>query len=330
MPIPFLLIGLGVATAAVGVGKSIKAAVDMSDAKDLNNEANSIIEEAKFRINKARENTNNSLKTLGREKLNILSTSVSEFLVEFRKIKNVHFRSSIGTRELLVTPPSEKELMELKMMSGHATSILGGIGGGALGGALTAFGAYSAAGTFAAASTGTAIASLSGAAATNATLAFFGGGSLAAGGLGMAGGTMVLGGLVAGPALAIMGFIVGAKASTELNKAYENRANARKFEAEVDVAVDMCNAIAQRADMFTDLLLKLNNYAITQINVMRRAINLHADFRYFNADEQKATAAAVAVINSIKAVIDTPILTEDGNLTNASANVLRDTPIPNN
>ena len=55
------------------------------------------------------------------------------------------------------------------------------------------------------ASTGTAIASLSGAAATNATLAFLGGGSLAAGGLGVAGGTMVLGGLVAGPALAVFG-----------------------------------------------------------------------------------------------------------------------------
>ena len=44
-------------------------------------------------------------------------------------------------------------------------------------GALTAFEAYGAAGALATASTGTAIASLSGAAATNATLAFFGGAS---------------------------------------------------------------------------------------------------------------------------------------------------------
>lgn len=64
------------------------------------------------------------------------------------------------------------EFEELKELGNFATSILGGVAGGALGGAITAFGAYSAAGTFAAASTGTAIASLSGAAATNATLAF--------------------------------------------------------------------------------------------------------------------------------------------------------------
>ena len=46
--------------------------------------------------------------------------------------------------------------------------------------------------TFGVASTGTAISTLSGAAATNATLAWFGGGSLAAGGLGAAGGAVVL------------------------------------------------------------------------------------------------------------------------------------------
>ncbi|MOA59596.1 hypothetical protein D3C78_1842590 [compost metagenome] len=49
------------------------------------------------------------------------------------------------------------------------------------------------------ASTGAAIAGLSGVAATNATLAWFGGGALAAGGAGMAGGAVVLGGLFAIP-----------------------------------------------------------------------------------------------------------------------------------
>jgi hypothetical protein len=49
-----------------------------------------------------------------------------------------------------------------------------------------AFGAWSGAMAFGAASTGTAISALSGIAATNATLAFLGGGSLAAGGLGIA------------------------------------------------------------------------------------------------------------------------------------------------
>lgn len=49
------------------------------------------------------------------------------------------------------------------------------------------------------ASTGASIAGLSGVAATNATLAWFGGGALTAGGAGMAGGAMVLGGFIAVP-----------------------------------------------------------------------------------------------------------------------------------
>lgn len=45
------------------------------------------------------------------------------------------------------------------------------------------------------ASTGTAIATLSGAAATKATLASIGGGTLATGGLGVTGGALILGGI---------------------------------------------------------------------------------------------------------------------------------------
>ena len=99
----------------------------------------------------------------------------------------------------------ETTFEEIGELGHFAASLATGSIAGAAGGALTALGAYSAAATFATASTGTAISTLSGAAASNATLAFFGGGSLATGGLGMAGGTAVLGGLVAGTALLVMG-----------------------------------------------------------------------------------------------------------------------------
>lgn len=68
---------------------------------------------------------------------------------------------------------------------------------GAVVGVATGAAAWWAVSTFGTASTGTAIGSLSGAAATNATLAWFGGGSIAAGGLGVTGGAVVLTGGVA-------------------------------------------------------------------------------------------------------------------------------------
>lgn len=84
-----------------------------------------------------------------------------------------------------------------KFNTGFNTSLKTGFGG--LVGGSAALGAWGLVSLIGSASTGTAISSLSGVAATNATLAWFGGGSLATGGAGMAGGFWVLGGIVAAP-----------------------------------------------------------------------------------------------------------------------------------
>ncbi|WP_351078154.1 hypothetical protein [Shewanella sp. CAL98-MNA-CIBAN-0140] len=84
-----------------------------------------------------------------------------------------------------------------KFSTGCITSMRMGFGG--LVGGTAALGAWGVVTVVGSASTGTAISSLSGVAATNATLAWFGGGSLATGGAGMAGGFWVLGGIVAAP-----------------------------------------------------------------------------------------------------------------------------------
>lgn len=73
------------------------------------------------------------------------------------------------------------------------------VGVGSIAGGTMAVGAWSVVTLLGSASTGTAISGLSGAAATNATLAWFGGGALAAGGTGIVGGMTVLGGIVAIP-----------------------------------------------------------------------------------------------------------------------------------
>lgn len=88
------------------------------------------------------------------------------------------------------------------------TALLQGVGVGGL----AAVGSWVIVSLVGTASTGTAIASLSGAAAYNATLAWFGGGALAAGGGGMATGTVVLGAIVAIPVLAFSTYKTYSKA----------------------------------------------------------------------------------------------------------------------
>lgn len=82
--------------------------------------------------------------------------------------------------------------------SSQSESIIAGSSAGIASSALVT-GSWALVSILGTASTGTAIGSISGIAATNATLAWFGGGSLAAGGAGMAGGAAVISGLVAIP-----------------------------------------------------------------------------------------------------------------------------------
>lgn len=326
MPLPLLFIGVAAATGSFGVGKAVKAGIDENNAKRINKSANEIVDTSTAYINAQREACGNSLRQLGEEKLYILNSTITEFLDTFSKIKNVDFKETEGLEELKKLHVDEKEFVELKSMVSFAGSLAGGAVAGTAGGALAAFGAYGAAQALACASTGTAIASLSGAAATNATLAFFGGGSLAAGGLGMAGGAAVLGGLVAGPALMVMGFVAGHAAKKDLEKAYTNRAEAIEIASQLDAASLQCETIRRRTYMFYNLLARLDSYFLPAVYKMEDIlISEGEDYRAYTAESKKAIASCASIAVSIKSVLDTPLLTDDGLLTEESGNTATST-----
>lgn len=319
MPIPLLFIGAGVATAAFGAGKTIKAGIDQKEAKETNERAGSIIETAIDKTNSWRKASGEMVTTLGEKKIWILDNSIKPFLQTFEKIHNVDYTESIGLEELENMKIDKQSLDNLKKMQTMASSLAGGVAGGTVIGAATALGAYGAVSTFAAASTGTAIATLSGAAATNATLAFLGGGALSVGGLGMAGGTAVLGGLVAGPALAVLGFVVGAKASANKDEAYSNLAKAREFEEEMKTARSLCKGIRMRAAMFDRLLIRLDGIFEPLIVRMEEIVETEGiEYANYSTENKKTIAMAMSIAGAIKAVLDTPILTTEGALTTES------------
>ncbi len=323
MPFPMIVIGAAVAVGAAGVGAGVKGAMDQSEANKTNERAQNIVDNATSRINRARKQTGHALEKLGETKIEILNHSIKDFIDTFSKLKNVEFEHSRGLNELGKLRLDKKSFEELREMQSMASSIAGGAVGGSVIGAATAFGAYGGAMMFGAASTGTAIASLSGAAATNATLAFFGGGSLAAGGLGVAGGTAVLGGIVAAPALAVLGVVMAAKGSANKDKAYSNLAQAKDFAAEMDVAATMCDGITKRARMFSSVLEKLDGLFTPMVNEMAATIKRKGDdFKYFYPAEKQNIAACCSMAQAIKAILDTPILDEDGKLTDRSARVI--------
>ena len=326
MPLPLLFIGIAAASGTIGAGKGIKAVLNTREAKKINKDASTSIDEAKAQLEQQRDFCREALENLGKEKLFILNSSVQSFIETFQKIKNIDFRASEGLEELSRMPIDKKKFEELREMGSFALNIVKSATFGTMGGALTSFGAYSAASTFAAASTGTAIATLSGAAATNATLAFFGGGSLAAGGLGVAGGTAVLGGLVAGPALLVMGLIGGAKATKELENAKSNQAQAQVICEELYQASLMCASIRRRCYMFYNMLARLDAHFLPLVYRMEDIVAEEGeDYRYYRSESKRAVAACAAIVGSIKAVLDTPLLTENGDLTEVSETIIRET-----
>ena len=326
MPIPLLFIAAGAGTALFGVGKGLKAGIDQQEASDTNRESENIVESAKEKINQSRKNCGEAIDELGKRKVAVLNWSIKSFIDQFEKINHVELSESKGLNELQKMVVDKKSFSDLKELQGMASSLAGGMASGAMAGALTAFGAYGAAGALATASTGTAIASLSGAAATNATLAFFGGGALSAGGLGMAGGTAVLGGLVAGPALAVLGVVLGAKASENLENAKANMAKAKEFREEMETASALCNGIRKRSAMFERFLLRLQTVFDPLVYRMSEIIaEKGADYRKFSEEEKQVVASAMSLAGAIKAILDTAILDKEGNLTEESGVIIGET-----
>ena len=317
--LPLVFIVPAAATGLVGAGKTIKSFIDNQEANRMTNEANSNVEQAKDNLNRSRKLCADALSNLGEEKLVVLNKSIADFVASFEQIKNLNLQDSIGLEELRKLHIDKESIEELKEMQQFAATVAGGLTAGVAGGALTAFGAYSAATAFATASTGTAIASLSGAAATNATLAFFGGGSIAAGGLGMAGGMMVLGGLVAGPALLAMGLITGKKAEEKLEVAKANQAQAEEVCAELSVVTFQCDAIRRRTSMFYAFLARLDARFIPLVFKLEDVLkNEGVDYAQYSPEAKRVVLQAATMAGSVKSLLDTPILTEDGGLTDES------------
>lgn len=320
MPLPLLFIGIAAVTGATGIGKTVKAGVDQSRARALNENSTERVEDAANRLDVLRRQCGASLEALGHEKVFVLNGSVKQFLDAFTQIKNVDLRESVGLTELSKLHIDQKDFEELGEMQNFAASLATGGVTGAASGALAAFGAYNAAAMLASASTGTAISALSGAAATNATLAFFGGGSLAAGGLGVAGGMAVLGGLVAGPALLVMGLVTGAKAGKNFENAKANAAVATETCEQLETGAVQCIAIRRRTYMFYTLLARLDAYFLPLLYRMQTVIQTEGtDYARYTPESKKIIASAASLAATVKSVLDTPILSSDGSLTDVSA-----------
>jgi hypothetical protein len=155
--------------------------------------------------------------------------------------------------------------------------------------------------TFGVASTGTAISALSGAAATNAALAWLGGGALAAGGSGIAGGSAFL--ALAGP----VGWAIGG--TVLVGSALFARSKNRKIAEEANAkrkTIEIHNAKLKAAEHEITRLIDTTKQHINGVNTLLYRLNQIApqDYRHFSSEHKEWLGTLINHIQSLSALLN--------------------------
>ncbi len=319
MPLPLLAIP-AVMTALYGLKKGYDAKTDFDEAKKINKNAQTLYDNSKRSLNKKRKETNKNIEDLGNIKISIYKNSLSQFIETFSQIKNIDFHDNLdmGTKVNVDYGSMLKikdDLFEIKEILGGGLAALGS-------GTAAGFGALGGVGMLATASTGTAIGTLSGAAATNATLAWLGGGALSAGGFGMAGGMVVLGGIVAGPVLAVGGFMLATKAEKEKADARSNHSKAKAAAESMKAAEVVLYGINKRTNEFIDILVPLNIVFKDYIYAMKQIVKQSNDYSTYAQKDKETIMIVASIAQTIKNVCDVPIIDEKGAVSKKSKEVM--------
>lgn len=290
-------------------------------AKEKKEKADQIVEETKQKIEQVRFLANNRLETFGRMRCEILKTTVGRFIRIVNSLKNsvkakeYDLSSSLSIRE---NDFKELETVEMNGSNLLATAASGGsVAAAALAGVPAAVNASVAA--LCSASTGTAISQLSGAAARQATLAWLGGGSVAAGGGGVAAGTVVLGAITwtvtAGMALASAGIVAGKIYSQKHTEAENYLAEIQKWESKSLAAIEVMNGVVMRSDELLSVTSRLEGRIIPVLDELE---SLVPEFDAQNQEHAKIFQRAAILVKSMSELAQTPLLDADGNLNEQS------------
>lgn len=290
MPLPLVLWGAAAALGATGIYKGVKAKDMLNDAKNIGERAERRLRGQQEKLDSERQATNKALEELGKLKVDVFTNQIQHLVEVIKK-----GRSKLTGFENVI---SVEQLKECERMVTLSLNIESGLGKGAAAGALAAMGAYGSVGVLATASTGAAISGLTGVAATNATLAWLGGGSLAAGGFGMAGGMLALGGIVLGPALAVGGFMLASKAEEALSDARAYEAKADEAISKMDIGMTGLKAIRSNAAELGNIIIELAN----------RFDSIKVD----SVDDKIGFKRMADIGKALKEVLDIPVLDEKG------------------
>ncbi len=296
----------------------VKGVKDLISGVNNFSKAEKIIKDANERYQSEYDSTliivedfiNKDLAEIGKKKSEAMKVRkrLIEILVRFikkYKISNLPLPENVNVKDII----EEAEIEIVQLVEG--IKILEGLVKSASAAGLAYVGAIGTAVAIGTASTGTAISALSGIAARNAILAWFGGGSLAAGGGGMALGSIVLGSFVIAPATMFGGMV--------LNKYSEGKmSEAKAYEAKIEAEIRKLEIIRSNISCAKEYLKIYGETLDRLIDIAEKMIK-QLEFMFYKVekssltDKEKAFLESIYVVNkALKSLIEMDIIDNTG------------------
>lgn len=315
MPLPFVVGAAALAAAAYGAKKGYDGYQKHSEAGEIVKTANAKYSRSREYFDEQEAGANGALELLGKKELKI-GKSISDF----KELADDLLRQ-LGKNEggkALTINTQKHTLQKIEAYAYTATGVLATMAGAGASAAAAGFATYGGVMALGTASTGTAISALSGAAATKATLAALGGGSLAAGGMGMAGGMAVLGAAVAAPIIAVAGVAYDSHGDRSLENAQKVRNEVDEIVVKLRKGGDVFEDIEEYAGKIKKVLSRVYgqflgyHQSLKDINdfivdVRGRVEDVDAELEKFNDDVMLQIENGYALAAIMVDIISTPI-----------------------
>lgn len=292
----------------LGAGSALSGAGKMLEAEEVKDEADYKLNKTKEAFDMAEKSMNQSLEQLGEVKKKIW-IELNSFMDVTSKVKNIPEQEELSEDGSIKF--DKMDMINMRKLSiALDDAIVGGIAS-LTGGSLVGFATASGLTSVATASTGTAIAGLHGAAATNASLAALGGGTLELGGLGIAGGTIVMNALSFAPALAIGGLMVGKEGTKKLESAKNYSAVVEEHVKEAKSTIETMSKLQDLSKKMEATLNDIEKVFNTYFEYVNQMTGRTTDFKNFTKKEQKDFFIAIKLSIILKDLIYTELLQED-------------------
>ncbi len=258
------------------------------------------------------------LATLGSTKLVAVRGPISTFVRRWELVEIDDGVLSIDVQGMggeMWSPVEPEDVRQMADATKAYRSIGTGLGVGAAAGGAAYVAVPSLVATFATASTGTAITTLSGAAAANATLAWLGGGSLAAGGGGMAAGAVVLTGVGVIPIVLIGGGTLWRKSRKLTTDRLRDTAQFERETAKLKLATKQQERLANFARDVNEVVQALIPLARKANRDLARVLKSVTHYARMSEHQREIVALAATYASVLFSLVQCQLSTKNGNPT---------------